>query len=206
MPQAGSENGPELGLASVHASVPTVSEDAGYANPATGVKNGGSHLEAAARLRGGAPSGHCGRRYPSMRYAPIQSPSGTASKHFAFANRQVIDHVKDENVIAVEIIRTVAQSWSNGIHATEIITEVVSVRERVIRLELQAAREAVVQPRLQRLVVAAGIVAEEVAHNAGAAAGQCFTRGIGEAWITKFVEEWTTQIGRRIRQLGVELG
>ena len=128
----------------------------------------------------------------------IQSPSGTASKHFAFANWQVIDHVEDENVVAVEIIRTVAQSWSNGIHATEIITEVVSVRERVIRLELQAAREAVVQPRLQRLVVAAGIVAEEVAHNAGAAAGQCFTRGIGEAWITKFVEEWTTQIGRRI--------
>src|SRR5581483_2853175 len=48
---------------------------------------------------------------------------------------------------------------------TVVVAEVVGVGERVVRHQLQTMREALVDLDLQRVVVAARVVAEEVAHD-----------------------------------------
>ena len=95
----------------------------------------------------------------------VHSTAGIACKRLSSAERQVIHDIQGPDMVAVEIVRTITQPRSDRIDEPVVVAEIVGPREGVIGHELQAVREPMIQPNLQRVVVRTSVVAEVVAHH-----------------------------------------
>src|SRR4029434_4382558 len=69
-------------------------------------------------------------------------------------DRQFVDRADDENMVAVEIVRTVSDL---RIYRKVIVVVVVGVREGIVREELQALRKALLQFDLNAIVMGTGV-------------------------------------------------
>src|SRR5206468_3862300 len=78
---------------------------------------------------------------------------------FAATEGQFIDGTNHKNVVSAEVVGAVADL---RIHREVIIVVVVCMREGVVREELQALREALLQLHLKCIVMRAGVVPEVV--------------------------------------------
>ncbi len=90
-------------------------------------------------------------------YQQIHRPTASAHELLAPAKRQLVDRAKHEDMVAVERIRSIGDARIDCVVGT---VESFGVREGVVPEELEPSGEPLLDFDLQRLVIAAGIVAE----------------------------------------------
>src|SRR5690348_9111906 len=78
----------------------------------------------------------------------IKGTADVARKRLTATERQIVNHVEKEDVVAIKVVASVGKVAVGSVQIGVIVAVVISVGKGVVRLELQSLRETMIHLRL----------------------------------------------------------